>query len=323
MTRIAYVGNFGPPHSTESHYARSFERLSCDVVRVQENADHPGDLPGALAHVRDAHDEYPLDLVLYTRTWGLDLATSWRTFRALEADGVRTAAVHLDTWKGLDREAEVVTQSMFRVQDFFTVDGDAADLWERAGVHWHYLPAGVVEDEAIDTEPFDRTECPWDVAFVGSRGYHHEWSHRPELVDWLRSRYGDRFVHVGDGDLPTKRGVDDLNRFYRTVPVIVGDSLGAELGSRYWSDRFYETYGRGGFLIFPRIRALIDEVGPYPAWNVGDWDELGRGVDRWLNDAQGREVYRREIADVVRTRCTYTERAATILETVGLRERTA
>lgn len=320
MTRMAFIGNFQPgqieplPWSTESHYARSFEKLGVAVLPVQEN-----DPAGALDVVRAHHAEYPIDVLMYVRTWGLDMARSWRLFRDLEADGVKTAAVHLDTWNGLDREAEVVTQSMFRVADFFTVDGDAALLWDRAGVRWHHLHAGVVEDEAFDAEPFGRGECPWDVAFVGSRGYHQEWPHRPELVDWLRARYGERFVHVGDGDLPTMRGVERLNRFYRSVPVVVGDSLGANRESLYWSDRFYETYGRGGTLVFPRIRALVEEVGPYPAWDVGDWDELARVVDDLLENPTKRETWRREIAGTVRARCTYTQRAETILTTLGLR----
>jgi hypothetical protein len=313
VRKVAYIGNFKPDHSTENHYARAFEANGCRVFRLQEDEFKPDD-------ARALHRQDGLSLLLYTRTWDLPMAEMWHLYRDLEADGVLTAAVHLDIWRGLDREHELVTQSMFRVGDFFSVDGDAGDVYGRAGINWHWCPPGVVADECYDAEPLPRDECPWDVAFVGSRGYHVEWPHRPELIDRLRAWYGDRFVHVGgDGDVPTTRG-HDLNRFYATVPVIVGDSLGAHAGTSYWSDRFTETYGRGGFLIFPYIGALERLIGTsYPSWTIGFWEELKRLIDVHLADPETRQAVRRRVAYAVRTEHTYTQRAAAILERLGLR----
>lgn len=338
---VAYIGNFGPDHSTENHYARSFEAIGCTVVRIQENAEAtPFDaIAQALEQVGRG-----VDLLLYTRTWGLDQDRFQHLLAAAKAHGVRAAAVHLDRWQGLDREHEVTGQVMFRMEHVFTADGDAEEtFWSERDVNHHWLSAGVLRDECVEADPFDRSEYPWDIAFVGSRTYHHEWPVRPALIDWLAETYGDRFVHVGgDGQIPGEgralRG-GDLNRLYATVPVIVGDSCYARPGAHYWSDRFYETYGRGGYLIFPRIDLLRDEVGDYPSWSLDcpvieepgrrfvldepSWQRslasLRIAIDLALSDRPRREADRQRLHALVRNGCSYEDRAQTILETIGLR----
>lgn len=348
--RVAYIGNFGPDHSTENHYARSFEAIGCTVVRIQENAEAtPFDaIAQALEQIGKG-----VDLLLYTRTWGLDEARFQHLLAAAKVHGVTTAAVHLDRWQGLDREHEVTGQVMFRMEHVFTADGDAEEtFWSERDVNHHWLSAGVLRDECVEADPFDRSGYPWDVAFVGSRIYHHEWPVRPALIDWLATTYGERFVHVGgDGQIPgggrALRG-GDLNRLYATIPVIVGDSCYARPNAHYWSDRFYETYGRGGFLIFPAIDALEDEIasidgdgnhGFYPSWRLDSpvIEEPGRQFvlddERWqaalvtlkatidvaLAEPEWREGQRSRLHRLVRDHCSYEARARTILETVGLR----
>lgn len=310
MTRLAYIGNFGVSHSTETHYARAFEANGCEVERWQE--DRPEDWGGI-------HGD--LDFLLYTRTW--DTPDAGAMVRSVRSFGIPTVAVHLDIWRGLDRQHQLTEQSMFECDHVFTADGDNDETWERLGVNHHWLRPGVVEDECKILPPEPTIEGRWDVAFVGSYNYHPEWPTRPAVIDHLREWYGERFVHVGgDGEYPgtghALRG-DDLNRFYSSVPVVVGDSCFAHLGSRYWSDRAYEAPGRGAFQIFPRIQALWDELGGYPHYAVGDWDDLHRAVDYWLDRPEARESSRRWTHSVVASRCTYTQRAAEILDVIGVR----
>lgn len=326
--RICYIGNFQPEHSTENHYAESFELAGHRVLRLQEPASRAGVLRFLRLIEHGALGAGPADLVLYTRTWGhLPRRESTRLWRKLEAEGVRTAAVHLDRWAGLAREHEVDTQAMFTMGTVFTADGDAQQMYEERGVNHRWLPPGVFAPECYDADPgADRDPLhPFDVAFVGSaptsRGgnYHDEWPHRRMLVEKLRDWYGDRFVHVGNGgDLYTMRGAE-LNRFYASVPVIVGDSCLVTREGRYWSDRVPETWGRGGFLIHPYVEALVDHLdGDYPAWNVGDWAGLHEEVDGWLTDSEYRKVTRERIAGTVRASHTYTNRVGEMKAVLGL-----
>lgn len=328
MTTIVYIGNFEPSHSTENHYASSFEALGHVVVRAQEPSRGPGSRR-FLRQVGEAVARQRADLLLYTRTWGLP-PESEQLWRDVEQAGCITAAVHLDRWMGLGREHEVREQTMFRMGHVFTADGDAGPMYEAAGVNHHWLRAGVYKPECYDSDQVDARWVGKRVAFVGSapteRGgnYHDEWPHRRILVEQLRDWYGDAFVHIGNGGdytapdgHQTLRG-DDLNRFYRTVPVIVGDSCFAERGTYYWSDRAYETWGRGGFLIHPYIEALEYELGSYPSWHVGRYDELRAQIDRWLSEPNQREDRRVEMARHVRAACTYENRATEMLTVLGL-----
>ena len=87
----------------------------------------------------------------------------------------------------------------------------------------------------------------------------------------------------------------------------------------YWSDRVYETWGRGGFLIHPRVDALGRELEGVPCWEWGDWAALRFEVDRWLGDPLGRDMLRRLLQERVRTQHTYAHRARELLEMLEVR----
>jgi len=320
--RVAYIGNFEPPHSTENHYAVSFEALGCRVQRLQENRITEGNIRAALDHT---------DLLLYTRTWN-SLTKRAARIIARPPRHVVTAAVHLDVWWDLEREAEPSTSAMFRAQHVFTADGRYPDRWTALRVNHHYLMPAVVDlalvGEKLGTPDPDR--WPFDVAFVGSRHYHHEWPFRPALIDYLAARYGKRFAHVGnDGDVHgtdsgTIRG-QELNDFYATVPVIVGDSCFAASDIPYVSDRAFEAPGRGGFSVFPAIEEVQSELWSVPSqvyYQPGDLDSVSTLVDLWLerfaDDPELHEGLTAQGARWIKGHATYTNRASTILRTVGL-----
>lgn len=333
--RIVLCGNLRPRHSTESDWLESFLALGCAVTTIQE--DEIESLVDLAISVKAAEP----DLFLYVRTWGLPgtVDEADALFRAMESQGIVTAGVHLDRWRGLGRAHEVQTQAMFRVGHLFTADGDFALEWPTlpGGGQHHWLPPGVRASECCESDPYPPWVEAWDVAFVGSAptpqggNYHdEEWPHRRELVAWLRATYGERFVHVGNGgqtvvddsrnELTTLRG-HWCNRLLRSTKVVVGDSCLVTREGRYWSDRVTESYGRGGLLVHPGVDALQDQIGWYPGfdWDPGDWDTLEAVIDGLLsltNDE--RDAIRLPIAARVRAEHTYVARARTILETVGL-----
>lgn len=329
MTRVTYVGSFralddyGDCFNTECHYARAFEANGCTVTCVEEPRQLPGETDPAfyarqldfLADLIRDHAQ-STDLLLYTRTQCVP-AEAVDVWHAFELAGAVTASVHLDLFFGLHREHEIDC-AMFAMQHVFTADGDHQARWEANGVNHHWLRAGVVQDECVPGNW--RGEFACDVAFVGGGdGYHVEWPHRQELLAFLRDRYGDRFHKWGGPEARTIRG-RDLNDLYASARVIVGDTLALGRNrSHYWSDRVYETLGRGGFLIMPRIGALVREIPNLPTFDFGDFGELAMHIDYWLDHDTARESLRAALQEHVRDHCTYTHRAAEILETVGLR----
>lgn len=319
MARIVYIGNYRHSFCTEVHIARDLESLGHQVDRFQEP---PGGAGGTVfLREVEAHcvAEKP-DVLLFTRTWGLPRQCT-RMWRRLEARGMRTASYHLDLYVGLHRQRGVRTDPFWTTQHVFTPDGDqgSAEWFRRAGINHHWSPAGVVSDEC---EPGAwRDEYDYDVVFVGSRGYHNEWPWRQTLLDHVEQRYGQRFRRFG-GDTaegPT-RGAD-LNDLYATARVVIGDSLCLPGHRNYWSDRPYETVGRGGYLIMPKVPGLEQHFtgGEHLDWyDLGDIGSVDRAIDSALDHPTRGQAIARKGQAHVREHHTYRHRLAKALQTMGV-----
>lgn len=326
MTRVAYIGNFRPAHSTENDYRRAFHALGVDVLPLQEDTI----TDAHLAHVLDDED---IDLLLYTRTWGLP---GWwpELWDRARRRGIPKVAVHLDLWWGLDREYQVRDQAMFQCDLVLTADGGHQGQWEQAGVRHEWLTPGVSGEGIVEQPGRNRGRYAHDVVFVGSHPdrYHAQWTWRRQLFTALEREYGGRFVHYDHGSKMRGLRLADL---YRSSKVVVGDSL--MLGGQYWSDRAYETTGRGGILVHPWIPELAESLvvrddsgsavrfGPssmrHPLffYEVGSTQSLLNQVDAALSMSdEDRDAMRRQAQRLTLDRHTYAHRAAWILDRLKL-----
>jgi hypothetical protein len=248
--KVAFLGNFAVPYSSENHHKLSLEALGHTVVPLQE---------GRATAVQVAEETLNADLFVWVHTHG------WQTdgdmvqvLKNLKKLGIPSVTYHLDLWLGLERQKDLEGDSFYRhIEHFFTVDKLMADwLNENTEVKGHYLPAGVYHEECFLDPNIQKVN---DVIFVGSKSYHTEWPYRPYLIDWLRATYGSRFIHVGgDGQTGTVRG-SALIGLYNATKVAVGDSLCLNFDYPYYlSDRVFETTGRAGFIIHPYVKGIED-----------------------------------------------------------------
>lgn len=342
MTRplsILYIGNGTHSWCTEVHLARELRALGHRVEFFQE--PHKSDRH-TLTRIAQKVRQVRADLVLWTRTWGMPAEQTTAFWRELEANGIETASVHLDLYLGLQRQAGVENDPFWTTNFVFTPDGDpASQAWfEAHGINHHWSPPGVVYDECklgAYREKFD-----YDVVFVGSHGYHPEWPWRPYLIDALRDRYGNRFRRFG-GDQPEGpvRG-SALNDLYATAKVVVGDSLALPGHRGYWSDRPYETLGRGGFLVMPRVPGLdahftdgehlvFYDHPTYPNGTQVDHatdpdvqaatHRLFDLIDAWLASSKERDRVRFTGMEHVRANHTYRHRLARVIDTLAIEPR--
>lgn len=321
--RITFLGNFRVDYSSESHHKKSLESLGHEVSALQET---------------EATSELILDSALnsdvfvwvHTHGWVTPTVTrmSMKTvLEVLRSKGIPTVSYHLDLWIGINRQSDLVRDPMYKsIEYFFTVDKQMADWFnQNTKVKGHYLPAGVFGEECYWIEGISPNK---DVVFVGSREYHREWPWRHQLIDWLKRTYGDRFTHVGKDGTGIVRG-HDLNNLYTHSKVAVGDSLIKNFTYEYyWSDRLYETIGRGGFIIFPYIKGLEDEFvlededelkQELVTYKLGDFDDLKRKIDYYVEHDEEREAIRRRGFDKVVNNYTYKHRWQTILETISVK----
>ena len=282
MAKIVFLGNFEVSYSSENHHAKSLESLGHTVVKLQEKK--------AKSHVI-LDQALNSDLFIWVHTHGWETSgriTMDNVLLELKKAGVETITYHLDLWFGLDRQKDLEDDNFYKtIGHFFTVDKLMADWFnENTQVKGHFIPAGVYDKECYIHKDYDSDKFKYDVIFVGSKRYHHEHKYRSDLIDFLRKTYGSRFLHVGgDGDTGTVRG-DDLNKIYAQSKVAVGDSLNINFNYPYYtSDRLFESTGRGGFTIYPRITGLeeyFEDGNDIVFYEHGNLEDLKNKIDHYL-----------------------------------------
>lgn len=327
--RVAYIGNFEPEYSTENDVRKAFEHLGNEVIQLQENKFNINFLNPA-----------DFDLLLITSTWdnAIPLDKWLDLMHRCAKEGKPTATIHLDTFWGTSRGGRKWwLNPMFHTAYIFTADGDYEKEWKLFGKNHIWLPPAVRHDAAHFGKFREEYAC--DVAFVGSNGigYHEDvWKYRKELVDNLRDmcqRNGWSFKNPGGDDPKIDRG-EDMNDFYASAKVTVGDSLCLKKeDSLYWSDRVPEATGRGGFLIMPQIDEIREHwtnwetlqngdvagVSLFPMYKWGDFENLEAEVAHQLRDGAGQyEAIKKFNQKITAERHTYVNRAQTILKEVGL-----
>lgn len=325
--KIAYVGNFQPQHSTETHLAATLEDLGHEVTRIQENDPHLPGAPGLIDRCR-GHD-----LFLFTRTWGTLVTLDH--LNQLSQLGIPSASYHLDLYVGLKREDGLENDPFWRTDYVFTPDGDphSAEVFKRKNINHYYMKPGVFKPECVlgNYKP----ELAHDVVFVGGgiEYAHKEWPYRRQLVQWLMDNYKGmststtidrldvvrpRFGKYGHPQRVMRN--QDLNDLYASAKVVVGDSVCIDFKhTYYWSDRVYETIGRGGFIIHPFIEGMQEEFKDRETivfYEYGNFDQLRELIDYYLTHDDERERIRLAGHEYVKEHATYHNRLTQMLVTV-------
>lgn len=312
---ILFLGNFEAEYSSENYYLKTFEKLGHTVIKKQEGKCHYNFL-------MSAYENNKIDLFFWVHThgWGtpgIDQFLLW-----LREKKITSCAYHLDLYMGIQREVELFNDPFFKVDHFFTVDPQMARwLNEQDYMKYakgHFLPAGVFETECVQVPP-DRHKYPHEIIFTGSKGYHPEWPYRPQLIDWLHDTYGERFGHYGGGGKPGIRGLE-LNQLYTSAKIVIGDTLCKDFNYPYYSsDRLFEVIGRGGFMIYPKIKGLEDfydhqdDIIYYP---FGDFETLKSLIDFYLLHDDLRNIIRNRGFWRTKKEHTYTHRIQSMLGTL-------
>jgi glycosyltransferase involved in cell wall biosynthesis len=312
---IVYVGNFDlVSFSTENHVAKSLEDLpfGLGVLRLQENKVTTWDIQRWVSLL----SKRPI-LFLYTRTWKIE-GNVWELWKWLKEKNIPTVSFHLDLYVGLARETSIIHDPFWHTDYVFTADGNprSQQLFRELGINHFYLKPGVLADECYLSNTV--VDEPLEVIFVGTTDYHEEWPYRRELIKFLSKTFGRRFRTFG-GSSETIRG-HRLNTVYANAKIVVGDSLCPHFQhSHYWSDRVYETLGRGGFLIHPYIPGMEKEFRNHEHlvyYQYGDFNQLRLLIQYYLLQTEKREKVRRAGQEWVKTKCTYKHRMQTLFETV-------
>lgn len=308
---ILFLGNKRADYCSEVHYWKTFEKMGHDVVFLQESEATGDDIVNATNN-----NDIAFFFWIHTHGWAtkkIDEALS-----ELRKRNIPIVAYHLDLYFGLQRQPQI-KDYVTKVDHFFTVDRMMAD-WLNAfsSTKGHYLPAGCFEDESYIAKP-NKEKYPHDIVFTGSRNYHSEWPYRPQLIDWLKETFKERFAHYGGGGLPTLRG-HELNVMYASSKIAIGDTLCKNFNYPWYiSDRAFEQPCRGAFQIFPYVKGLeffYNINSEIITYEYGNFSQLKQLIDYYLDHDELRERVRIQGHKRAKASHNYSVRLKQIIETI-------
>lgn len=300
MKTVVYIGDFAQPFDTEKYIAEALEELGYRVVRVNERKFF-------LRLIDEVINEivyYKPSLVLFSK--GRPLGDAEVFIERLKGLGVPTACWLFDLYFDLPspRIGKLKRkEAPFNCETIFSTDGGHDNDFKLIGIKHKLLRQGIYEPEAI---LYDRPKTK-DVIFVGSDSF----GNRAKMLDGLKKRYGKRFEWHG---YETSIRNLPLNELYATAKVVVGDSFPS---SRYWSNRIYETLGRGGFLLHPHVEGIEEEFedGKHLVlYKRGDMDDLYTKIDYYLSHDEEREKIRVAGFEHVKNNYTYKHRCIELMK---------
>ena len=314
--KIAFLGNFQVPYSSESQYLKTLRKMGHQVYPLQEGTDN---IHQIMSRTRDR------DLFLWVHTHGWQTEGIEDGLEEMRELGIPSVGYHLDLWLGLKREKDLATDPYWNIDYFFSVDRLMVEYLNQHDTlpKGFFLPAGVYEAECYPTEPVQQYQH--DIIFVGSGVYHPEWEYRQDLINWLHIKYGKQFAHYGYGGIKKIRG-HELNQLYSSSKIVIGDTLCKNFDYPYYlSDRIFETTGRNGFIIHPHIGGIEDlyetqrtkpegaEIITYP---FNNFDYLEYLIQYFLDNTAERESIRARGHERTLREHTYTHRLSYLLETI-------
>jgi len=286
--KIAFIGKFKKIYDEEGK-ALSLEKIGHQVIRFEEDTFNRG-FQGGWNNNLKALLSYEPDVVMFTK---LRVPNSLVVIRTLRVHNIPTVSWYPDysfDWnEGLGRLGS----------DLLMIpDGTNQMKWKILGVNQHCVRQGIYDEMCYSGK--DIPDLNKDILFVGSLN-DHLYKHRIPLIDFLEETYGDRFLHLGGKNSDEIRN-HELNDIIKSVKITIGDSLYAPY---YWSNRIYETIGRGGFILHSYVEGIDEEyeVGKhfdvYKTYGKNGWgrkidfDDLKSKIDLYLNDEKLRNTVRR------------------------------
>ena len=315
--QVAYIGNFSQPYCTEVHISKTLQSMGVVVHELQEDTFNVRQW-GQVIRAKE------VDVVLFTRTWinaSHDKAAELtQLFKELSDEGKTVASYHLDLYMGITREDSLNGDPFWSTDYVFTPDGDPAsqEKFGNLGISHYYIRPGVFKGECYIGEY--NPKMSHKVAFVGTvQGYHREWPYRQVVHNWLKDTYGDDYGKYGHPEQIVRN--EQLNNLYASTNAIVGDTLCPGFNKpSYWSDRVYETVGRGGCLIHPYIEGMESEFtdGKHLLYyEYGDFGSLKQKIEMLNDDPDLRAYLRVNGVTKVYQDCTYNNRLKQAFKIMG------
>ena len=308
--KVLYIGNFSINSVGEPEIAWALEQLGHTVKQLPETGT-------TIADVKNELNRSRYDLLLFAK-FRVGTSQEVREFLQQLRVGLyvrKTPSVCwlFDLYWGYRRENEIKMDMLgaFAADVVFTTDGGHEAMWKRYRINHFLLRQGIDERVKVG-KPVFPTKA--EIGFIGSRLTWAGWPYRGQLIDFLSATYGDRFGHFGDSSNGMKEvRHEELNNLFATLKIVLCDTV---YSPYYWSNRIYETIGRGGFAIHPRVEGLSSEFKEFEhfiPYQLGNFKDLKNKIDFYLSEDKRRETIRKAGFDYCHQTHTYKNRVKELL----------
>jgi hypothetical protein len=138
--RVAFLGNFIPPFSTENDLCWTLEHLGHEVIRLQENRVGPDEFLRACE---------ACDFFLWVHTHSYNVIPDedlYKTIEWLKGEGKPSVGFHLDRFWGIpEREERIGKTPFWKLAYLFTADGGNQERFAEREVNHIWSPPAIVE----------------------------------------------------------------------------------------------------------------------------------------------------------------------------------
>jgi len=302
MKKILYFGDFRKPYDTELYIARALRDLGYEVMCKQEDNMIIQNVMSLVSEVKI----YNPILVLFSK--GKPIGESQLFIEELKKAKINTACWLFDLYFDLpiDRGRGLRAKTApFNCETIFSTDGGHEKEFADLGIKKITLRQGIYDKEAI---LYDREKVN-DIIFVGNDVF----KTRVLLLNSLKEKYGDRFRRFGHSNDTVVRNLP-LNELYASTKIVIGDS---QPSPKYWSNRIYETLGRGGFLLHPKVEGIEEEFedgNHLVLYERDNMEDLYSKIDYYLTHDEEREKIRKAGHELVKNKYTYTDRCRDLMK---------
>jgi hypothetical protein len=306
--RIAFIGKFRKLHDEEGK-ARSLEKLGHEVFRFDETSFNQS----ATINNQMVLLQCRPDIIIYTK---LRIPHAQRFMSTMKQNGIKTVCWVPDLYFGIPREEEVRKKSpMFQGDYIFSPDGGSQEKFKSLSINHIPLKQGIFYDSCVEKDDIETREKKIDILFVGGVNKSIHGESRERLLGFLRDTYGDRFFWAGANNSEQYRG-NDLTDLIASANIIIGDCVDSP---DYWSNRLYETIGRGGFMLHPQVKGIDHHYIPgkhFDTFERNNFKQLQNKIEFYLENTAKRNTVVKEGLSHTKTHHTLTNRAAYLIERV-------
>lgn len=277
MKKICFIGKFNKIYDEEGK-ALALERLGNKVYRFEEDSFNRknNDL--------DALFEKQPDCIFFTK---LRVPGSQEIINNAKRNNIKTVCWMPDLYFGLNRETHIVNKTpMFQADYVFTPDGGNDKKFNSLGIK-HYTMRQAIAKEACDIIDVPEQNKKINVLFVGGLNRDIHGSDREKLLSFLSKQYKKTFFWVGKNNTNDYRE-ERLTKLISISKVVIGTSV---YSPKYWSNRIYETIGRGGMMIHQYVDGIDSEylIGKHcDFFEKDNFSQLQEKIDFWIDNPKER-----------------------------------